>query len=255
MSILTAFFVYFVVWWLTLSVLLVALVATVSRGPWVGGVAMALVFAGIGKGAAKRFMRIGAGVAVASGLASMSEWGRGMIDYLPFIGTVGSETVEYRQRLFEVSMNILSHSPFFGEPGFYSNAAAQELRHEGIIDMVNSYLGIAVGTGLVGFGLFIGLFIYAIVLVWRARKSSEREPQTGEAARALLAVIAGILVTIGTTSSIGVIPPIYFAIAGLAVGYCGEFLAYGPVKGVSIGGDPGSFEERARARPLPVNAR
>ena len=61
--------------------------------------------------------------------------------------------------------------------------------------------------------------------------------------------------TIGTTSSIGVIPPIYFAIAGLAVGYCGEFLAYGPVKGVSIGGDPGSFEERARARPLPVNAR
>ena len=55
----------------------------------------------------------------------MSDWGRGLINLLPFIGTVGAETVNYRQELFEVSMHILSYSPFFGSPGFYSSAAAQ----------------------------------------------------------------------------------------------------------------------------------
>ena len=211
---------------LTLAVLLGALVATLSRGPWVGGMAMALVVAGIGQGAAKRFGKIGLGVAVATGVALVSDWGRGLIDQLPFIGTVGAETVNYRQQLFEVSMHILSYSPFFGAPGFYGNEAAQQLRQgEGIIDMVNSYLGVAMGTGIVGLTLFVGFFLSAAWVAWRARRLAGTEPQALEFSRAVLAALAGMAVIIATTSSINVIPVIYFLISGIAVGCGGALLA------------------------------
>ncbi len=215
-----------VIRFLTLTVLLGALVATLSRGPWVGGVAMAVVVAGIGEGAAKRFGKIGLGVVVAGGVALLSDWGRGLINLLPFIGTVGAETVNYRQELFEVSMHILSYSPFFGSPGFYSSAAAQQLRQgEGIIDMVNSYLGIAMGTGVVGLSLFVGFFLAAAWVAWRARRLTDAEPQALEFSRAVLAAVAGMAVIIATTSSINVIPVIYFLFAGLAVGCGGALLA------------------------------
>jgi len=211
---------------LTLAVLLGALVATLSRGPWIGGMVMAVVVAGIGEGAARRFGKIGLGVAVAAGVALLSDWGHGLIDQLPFIGTVGAETVNYRQQLFEVSMHILSYSPFFGSPGFYSSAAAQQLRQgEGIIDMVNSYLGIAMGTGVVGLSLFIGFFLAAAWVAWRARRLAYAEPQALEFSRAVLAAVAGMAVIIATTSSINVIPVIYFLFAGLAVGCGGALLA------------------------------
>jgi O-antigen ligase len=181
-------------------------------------VAMAIVVTAIGRGAAKRFALLGAGVAAASVVALFSEWGRGLVDYLPFIGNVSTETVDYRQRLLEVSLSVLSQSPLFGEPRFYGVAAAQELRQgEGIIDVVNSYLGIAIGSGLVGLSLFVGFFASAIVLVWRSRVAGDL-PLTETPARALLAALAGILVTIATTSSINIIPPVYLVIAGMAVG-------------------------------------
>jgi O-antigen ligase len=206
------------IWWLALATLVGALIATLSRGPWLGGVAMAIVVTAIGRGAAKRFALLGAGVAAASIVALFSEWGRGLVDYLPFIGNVSSETVDYRQRLLEVSLRILSQSPLFGEPRFYGVAAAQELRQgEGIIDVVNSYLGIAIGSGIVGLSLFVAFFASAIVLVWRSRLAGGR-PLTETPARALLAALAGILVTIATTSSINIIPPVYLVIAGMAVG-------------------------------------
>jgi len=216
------------IWWLALSVLLGALVVTLSRGPWVGGLAMALIAVGIGKGAAKRVGLLSAGIAAAAGLALLSDWGRGLLEYLPFIGTVGAETVEYRQRLFEVSIRVLAQSPFFGSPGFYSNSAAQELRQgEGIIDMVNSYLGIALGSGAVGFTLFVGLFLSVILLAWRAGTYAATAPQVADIGRTLLAAVIGILVIIGTTSSINVIPSIYYLVVGWIAGCCGAFLAQG----------------------------
>ena len=214
------------IWGLSLSVLVGALVVTLSRGPWIGAVAMAVVMSGIGKGAAKRFAKIGLGASVASGLALMSEWGRGLIDHLPFIGTVGAETVDYRQQLFDVSIHVLSYSPFFGAPGFYNSAAAQQLRQgEGFIDMVNSYLGIAMGSGVVGLLLFIGFFWAATWLAWKARRFTDEEPAALDFSRAVVASVVGIAITIGTTSSINVIPAIYFLVAGLAVGCGGALLA------------------------------
>jgi O-antigen ligase len=230
-----------VIRFLTLTVLLGALVATLSRGPWIGGMVMAVVVAGIGQGAAKRFGKIGLGVAVAGGVALLSDWGRGLIDQLPFIGTVGAETVNYRQQLFEVSMHILSYSPFFGSPGFYGSAAAQQLRQgEGIIDMVNSYLGIAMGTGVVGLSLFVGFFLAAAWVAWRARRLAYAEPHALEFSRAVLAAVAGMAVIIATTSSINVIPVIYYLFAGLAVGCGGAVLAgvqraAGPATGTTFG--------------------
>ncbi len=220
--------------WLGVAALVGALVATLSRGPWVGAVAMAFVLVAMGKQAAKRFGMLIAALAAIAGVMVLSGRGQTLFDMLPFVGTVGSETVEYRKRLFEVSIRILAQSPVFGSPHFYGDAAAQELRGEGgLIDMVNSYLGIALGSGLVGLTLFLGPFATACVLAWRTRKFSEQSPMVGSAARALLAAMAGILVTIATTSSVSVIAPIYFMVLGLTAGWCGQWLAFGSVDDTS----------------------
>jgi O-antigen ligase len=241
------------IFWLCLSVLVVALVATLSRGPWIGGVAMALVVAGLGRGAFKRFGLLGLGVGVVSGLALMTDFGRSLFSFLPFVGTVGSESIEYRQRLFEVSLGILWQSPFFGVPGFYANAAAQELRGvEGIIDVVNSYIGVAVSSGVVGLSLFVGLFACAGILAWRTRSAAKADPQAADMANSLLATIAAILVTIATASSIGIIAHSYFMVAGIAIGCCGEYLArtarvHSPAPTSQAGPGPAPLGRPARA--------
>jgi len=221
----------------------------------VGAAAMALVFAGAGKDAAKRLGLLAVGAVAVGGVALVFGVGRSLFELLPFVGTVGSETVEYRKRLFEVSMRILSQSPVFGSPRFYGDAAAQELRGEGgLIDMVNSYLGVAMGSGVAGLALFVGLFAFAALLAWRTCRFSEQEPRAADVGRALLAAIAGILVTIGTTSSVSVIQPIYFMIVGLTVGWCGQFLALGRADEGADRDPADDAAARPFGRPLGVDA-
>jgi hypothetical protein len=237
--------------WLGVAALVGALIATLSRGPWVGAVAMALVVVAVGKGASKRFGMFLAGITAVAGVMWLFGRGQTLFDMLPFVGTVGSESVEYRKRLFEVSMQILWQGPVFGSPRFYADAAAaQELRGEGgLIDVVNTYVRVALSSGLVGLTLFVGLFASACLLAWRTQKFSKQSPAVGSAAHALLAAIAGILVTIATTSSVSVIPPIYFMFAGLTVGWCGQWLASGSVDDAlePAGGAAHQFASRLRA--------
>ena len=146
-------------------------------------------------------------------------------------------------------MRILWQSPVFGSLQFRGDEAAQELRGEGgLIDMVNSYMRVALGSGVVGLTLFVGLFASACVLAWRTRRFSEQSPAVGSAAHALLAAMAGILVTIATTSSVSVIPPIYFMFVGLTVGWCGQWLAIGSVDDPSDPADGAANRFTSRLR-------
>ncbi|MEO5883761.1 MAG: O-antigen ligase family protein [Caldimonas sp.] len=235
--------------WLGVAALVGALIATLSRGPWVGAVAMSLVVVVVGKGASKRFGMLLAGLTAVAGVMLLFGRGQTLFDMLPFVGSVGSESVEYRKRLFEVSMRILGQSPVFGSPQFYGEEAAQELRGEGGgIDVVNTYVRVALSSGVVGLTLFVGLFASASVLAWRTQKFSKQWPAASSAAHALLAAIAGILVTIATTSSVSVIPPIYFMFVGLTVGWCGQCLAIGSVDDASDPADGAAHQFASRLR-------
>ena len=84
--------------------------------------------------------------------------------------------------------------------------------------MVNTYLGVALEFGVVGLTLFIGLFISALVGLRRALRatlSSDTELRT--IISALIATIVGVVITIGTVSSISYLPQVYWSLVGLCV--------------------------------------
>jgi O-antigen ligase len=101
-----------------------------------------------------------------------------------------------------------------------SEEMQEMVQGQGIIDIVNTYIAVALGSGVVGLSLFCGFFLSAAVGVLRAMRGV---PDTKSDAyllgRVLIATLIGILVMIFTVSSVTIIPTIYWAMAGLCVGY------------------------------------
>ena len=199
-----------------------ALACSLSRGPWVGAAAGLLLGVGIGRGAGKRvvkFMAIGSLIGFALLLTPL---GPKILKYIPFVGDIDDSTISYRQELFRVSLIVIRENPWFGTFDALANPLMEELRQgEGIIDTVNSYIVVALSYGIVGLALFAGAFITAGWGVWRLHRGFGRgaDPEAEHLARALLAVLAAIMITIATASPISAIPPVYWSMIGVAVAY------------------------------------
>src|SRR5262249_20233150 len=119
------------------GLLWLGLVAAYSRGPWIGAVAIYLVFMSIGRGALKRIFKATAAVTVVLVAVSFSPLGDRIFKVLPFFGgSVNVETVTYRQQLAARSWELIQEHPFFGDQLVYQHM--EDLRQgEGIIDLVN----------------------------------------------------------------------------------------------------------------------
>ena len=208
-------------WLFGLLMLLIGLYAPVSRGPWIGFATMLLVYTLSGPAPGREILRFVLIGAVAVPAMLISPMGDDIIDRLPFVGRAEMETVTYRQRLLEISIAVVMQNPFFGAFDYFYSSAMQELKQgQGIIDMVNTHLGVALGSGLVGLTRFIGVFIAAADGVFRAmRKLPDRTSELYLLGRTLFAVMIGIQVIIFTVSSISFIAVIYWSIAGLGVAY------------------------------------
>jgi O-antigen ligase len=209
--------------WRDAACLLLAagLVAAMSRGPWVGAAAMLLAFVATGPRAVTRLAKLAAGGLCVVPLLMVSPVGQALLDYLPFVGTVEAENITYRERLFEISLGVVLDHPFFGAWDFLELPVMQQLRQgEGIIDVVNSYLGVALASGLVGLALFCGFFLTVLYELFVALcRAGARDAEPYALGQALCCALLGILVIISTTSSVGLIPVVYWSIAGLAQAY------------------------------------
>ena len=205
--------------WTSLAALVAGLIATMARGPWLGAVAVWLVFLALGPNPVSRLLKTSAAVALAGGLLLLTPWGAGLIDRLPFIGTQVDGSVAYRQQLAAVSWLLIQQNPFLGTLNFMQYM--EELRQgEGIIDLVNAYAGVALAYGLIGLSLFIGFFAVVIVGCLRVVRSlapiDPAAAQLGAGLAACLAAALLMLATVGMYLSIGCLT---WAIAGLTVGY------------------------------------
>ena len=235
---------------LAASTLVAGLIAALSRGPWVGAAAGLLVALSFGAGAGKRIGWLIGGTLMAVLALVMMPGGATIVDHLPFIGSVDEGSVTYRQRLFEVSMGVFWQNPVFGSLYYILNPAMEEMRQgQGIIDMVNSYLAVALPYGVVGLSLFLGPFVYSLWACWRARAIHARaNVEIDRLGRALLGAMIAVLITIATVSSISVVAPIYWMLAGLCVGYA-RMLAMGGVAATEAGPtSPTSPAARRRIR-------
>lgn len=209
-------------WNLGLFMLTIGLFASLSRGPWVGAAAIVMVFIATGPAPLKGLARLGLLSLLVVPVLLVTDSGQKIIELLPFVGTVSSENVTYRQRLAEISLQVIMENPFFGAFDYFYSPAMQDLRQggQGIIDIVNTYLSVGLGNGLVGLSLFAGFFIAVAFGVFRSMRSlPDRKDELYSLGRGLLATLLGIMVTIATVSSITVIPVIYWSVAGLGVGY------------------------------------
>jgi O-antigen ligase len=203
-----------------LVLLAAGLVAAMSRGPWIGAAVMLLAFVATGPRALPRLAKLGGAALCVVPVLMVSPAGQALVDYLPFVGTVEAHNVAYRERLLEISLGVVLDHPFFGAWDFLQLPVMQQLRQgEGIIDIVNTYLGVALASGLVGLALFCGFFLVVLVELLAAMRAGERGDDVYALGQALFCALLGILVMIFTTSSIGLIAVITWAIAGLGVAY------------------------------------
>lgn len=206
------------VWMAGMFLLIAGLIAPLSRGPWIGAAVMLMVFISTGPKALSSISLLGLVGIVALPILLSTPAGEKIISYLPFVGTVEEGTITYRQLLFEVSTGIIMANPLFGSYDFL--LYLEELRQgQGIIDLVNSYLSIALSSGLVGLSLFASFFGVILIGIAKGMHGLDKNNELHLLGRVLIAALIGILVIIFTVSSINVIPVIYWAVAGLGLAY------------------------------------
>lgn len=197
------------------------LFAPVSRGPWIGAVIIIVVFIALGRRAVPRLALLALAGVLSIPLLSVLPGGDKVLDLMPFIGKVEAENITYRERLLENSWIVIQRNPLFGSFDFRNTPEMQSMiQGEGIIDIVNTYVGLALRVGLVGLGLFMGFFVCILLGIRKGmRQVADKADPYHLLGRVLLATLVGILVTIFTVSSITVIPIVYWSIGGLSVAY------------------------------------
>ncbi|MDZ7629167.1 MAG: O-antigen ligase family protein [Parvularculaceae bacterium] len=197
------------------------LLATFSRGPWIGGALAFTAYIATTRRSLSNLMRLT--VAGIAGLVvlSVSPFGDTIINLLPFIGDVEENTIDYRQRLFEVGMEVAMRNPFFGSENYLETDAMQSLlQGQGIIDIVNTYLRIALDSGFVGLGLYAGAMVFALLAALGAiRPARAVSAELAAYCQGYFAALLGVSVVLATTSNnIAQVQEVTWVLCGMCIG-------------------------------------
>lgn len=205
---------------LGMALLAAGLIAPLSRGPWVGAAVLFFVFIATGPYAVRRLMLLALAAILALPLVAMLPGGERVINLLPFVGATEKSTIDYREDLFTSSMIVIKRNPWFGSVDYLKHPEMEALSQNGLIDVVNTYIGVALEIGFAGLGLFVGFFALVLMDIYRAMRSiPDRGSEEHLLGRTLLATLLAILTIIATVSSITIIPIVYWSVAGLGVAY------------------------------------
>lgn len=204
-----------------MALLAAGLIAPLSRGPWVGAIVLLIVFIATGRHAARRLMGLALAATLALPLVSILPGGEKVTNLLPFIGSTETNNIHYRERLITNSMIVIQRNPWFGAIDYLKTPEMESMRQgQGIIDIVNTYIRVALDTGLIGLGLFVAFFAMTLHGISRAMRSlADKDSEEHLLGRALLATQLSILIMIFSVSSITIIPMMYWSVAGLGVAY------------------------------------
>lgn len=192
------------------------LFATNSRGAWLGAAITYFTFLAAGPRGASRVMR-GAVIGLAIvGVILVTPIGDQVLAMLP---TSGQPADLYRHRLAERGWEIVLAHPLFGDQ--FPWPEMEDLRQgEGIIDIVNSYLGFALNYGLVGLTCYLSFILVGMITVYtRSKKLTHSDPDLALLGRSLVACIVGLLVMIDSVSFNMGVEKIFYVLAALALAY------------------------------------
>lgn len=195
---------------------------TFSRGPLIGAVVFGICFLGLQKLPVRAFVTLLL-LVLAAGVA-VKIVGADAAIMTALSGLFGSSaadlsSIAYRNELLDTALALLRQSPWLGVPNYA--AQMQDLKQgEGIIDVVNSYIAIALDAGFIGVAIY--LVPYAIVLnrlfhMLGAAGGQASEAGTVKFARVLAAMTVALLLTIFTTSTISTMPFLLVMLLGLPI--------------------------------------
>lgn len=206
---------------LTPALLMVGgLLAALSRGPWVGAIAIALVFFWTGQNRWRNIIKMSVAGVIGLGLLSLFGSGRKFISFLPFIGTVDRGNIDYRQRLLDNALIVIDRNFWLGSTDYRETPEMQSMiQGQGIIDIVNTYIGVALNYGVIGFTLFFGFFTLILWRLWHTQSRLSLDDEQRILGCCLLATLSGIVLMISSVSSIIVVSYIYWVISGASVAW------------------------------------
>lgn len=202
-------------------------VLTVTRMTWTGMGLIAVLWGTVENPHRRlKFIAVAlvAGVLVIPVLATLPIFHE-FVDQLPFIGSSEQVSVSYRELLLEQAVEVIKETPFFGNPDWMNHPKLEKLYQHRVlglfIDIVNSYLQIALPLGLVGAGLFLGVQISAAFAVWIGIRGARlrRDEDWTHLGRILFACNLTIIFMLTTTSSISSIPNYTWLILALCSAY------------------------------------
>jgi O-antigen ligase len=195
------------------------MVATFSRGPWIGAVLIYLAYSALKPRAISRLFKAGFLMAIVLGLVSLSPIGEKIMASLHVTGGQADADFIYRQRLLDRSLELVQAHPLFGDP--LAMQEMEDLRQgQGIIDIVNTYIGVLLFHGWVGLILFLGFALSALKGVFGAAKAAiSTDPDWALLGFNIAACIVGMLFMIADCSLMfGVEKMLYISVA-LAAAY------------------------------------
>ncbi len=202
-------------------IVVVCLLATFARGPWVGLGFLLAAFFWTGKKRLQNLFLLGMAGVISLIPLSLTSFGQKFINMLPFIGSERVDTIEYRQRLLSAAWEVFQQRPFLGSPNYRDTVEMEAMRQgQGIIDVVNSYVHVALAYGFVGLTLFVAIFVS---LLWQCQRTIKALPKDAtdmiRMGRWLFAMLASTMFIIFTVSSIDYIPVIYWILIAITVAY------------------------------------
>jgi O-Antigen ligase len=204
----------------------IGLLATYSRGPWMGAIVIYFCFAAIGPRAMSRLFKASGVAVLAIAAISASPLGERIAQVLPFMGgSVDSGSFQYRRLLASRTWELFQENPLFGDRLVLSKM--EDLRQGvGLIDLVNTYAEVVLFYGSVGLALFAATILVGLFKTYRlARKSLQSDPNLALLGASLASCIVGTLLMIGTSSLILGCQKMFYVLAGLAAAYirlCGS---------------------------------
>ncbi len=200
--------------------LLLGLLASFSRGPWLGALVIYFAYIALGERGRSRLIQAALGFLGASTLVLISPIGDKITRALPFLGgSVGRSTLTYRELLADRGWQLIRIHPFFGDQ--LALLKMQELRQgQGIVDMVNTYLGVALFYGFIGLGVFLAAIVIPFVRACRtAKRIQHHDPEAAQIGAALCACVLGTMLMLADCSFIQGYAQMFYIFSGLCVAY------------------------------------
>jgi O-Antigen ligase len=230
----------------------VGLLASVSRGPWVGcAIAMAIGLS-FGAGAKQRVLWMLAALPLLVAALLILPQGQKFIDLLPFIGTADPGSVSYRTLLLDQAMIVFWQSPIVGSLHYMQHPALESMRQgQGIIDIVNSYVGVGLAYGGIGLALFVAPSAYALWTAWStSRRLAQQDPDAEAAGRALAVSMLGVLLVIGAASHYFHIPIVHWLVVSLCAAFAASALSWSRAPAGAVRAPGSAAPARTATQPM-----